>query len=102
MLSPAAAAIVPGSHRTGALLPVAHVEPAVQLTQPAGDVARGSLRYVPASQRRAALAPSSQYEPEGQSMHNVLPSSPWYLPASHLAHALWPSLAVKVPGAQSV
>ena len=37
-----------------------------------------------------------------QSRHDVLPTSPWYLPASQLAHVLWMALGCTVPGEHSV
>ena len=60
------------------------------------------LWYVPLEQSSAALAPSSQYEPAGQSLHVVLPSRSWYLPAAHFKHDSCSGVGLYVPGAHAV
>ena len=46
--------------------------------------------------------PSSQYEPGVQAWQSVLPDSCWYLPASHLAHALCPGRGCLLPAEHCV
>ena len=97
--SPVVAVIVPGSQGEAAVAPAAQAEPAGHVVQSLGPVAPMVSLYEPAAHSNAALAPSSQYEPAGQSMHAVLPSADWYLPAAHLVHVCFCGSGLTVPGA---
>ena len=99
---------VPGEHSVGSAAPVEQKAPAGQPTQSSSLVIeRLSAVIVPFWWRpdghgSPAEAPSMQKAPGVQSKHEVLPPSPWYLPAPQLAHAPCLALGCTVPGLHSL
>ena len=74
-------------------------KPMVTAVQLSGEVWPVALLDVPASHGMGVVAPSAHQRPARQTLHVVWPSSSWYSPAGHLAHADAPSLAAIVPAA---
>ena len=52
--------------------------------------------------RRAADAPSAQYEPASHATHAVCCGCSWYVPAAHLSHAPCATAGCTVPGLHAV
>ena len=57
---------------------------------------------MPARHGSSADAPGGQKLDALQILHAVAPLASWYAPPLHETHEDWPSLAVIVPGAQSL
>eukprot|EP00964_Phaeocystis_antarctica_P123596 scaffold87284_cov67-Phaeocystis_antarctica.AAC.11 len=69
----------------------------------AGEVGGAGVRPFLARQRRAGtLGAERANEPGSQATHTCLPSSAWYLPASHLTHVAMLTFGATVPGLHAV
>ena len=73
-LSLPAGALLPGSHATGTLVPVAHAEPSGHAAQSSCERALVVPVNVPASHGVAALAPSPHQLPGSHALHAVAPA----------------------------
>ena len=93
---------VPASQAVALVAPVGQKLPSGHSEQLPRDVPPVELWYLPLGQSSAALAPSSQYEPAGQSLQVVLPSRSWYVPAGHFKQDSCPGVGLYVPGAHAV
>ena len=89
---------VPAAHGVSSVLPVGAKWPAVVSVHSLRLVRLVALEYEPFLHGSAAPAPAGQYEPGTQATHACLPSSVWYVPASHLVHAPMLATGATVPG----